>query len=315
MAIGFLTKVGTGITKLAGKSGLILKMRSPELLLVGGVIGVVGAAVMACRATLKVEEVLEKAEEKFDKIKNFAGTEQMSVEEYKKSYYGKDIMTAYIQTGWDFVKLYGPWVAVGAASISLIITGHIILKRRNFALMAAYKTLDEGFKAYQRRVAAKYGVEEEYNLRHGISKCELTEMGYTDENGVEHPPVVSTATVAPYDASIYARYYKQRREYGDGGTLHWSPIQGHNRMNLKAAQTSFNNQLQQMGHVFLNEVYDALGYERTSYGQAVGWVLKGDGDGFIDFGMNSAYNAGFMNDETQDCLLDFNVDGVVFDRI
>jgi hypothetical protein len=57
--------------------------------------------------------------------------------------------------------------------------------------------------------------------------------------------------------------------------------------------------------LFLNDVYDMLGFKRTSNGQLVGW-LKGDGN-FVDFSMAQV--------SLEATLLDFNVDGVIYEQI
>jgi hypothetical protein len=58
-----------------------------------------------------------------------------------------------------------------------------------------------------------------------------------------------------------------------------------------------------------------MGFERTSAGFVVGWVLDGNGDGYIDFGLSEARSSRFMNAEERSVILDFNVDGVVYDLI
>ena len=80
----------------------------------------------------------------------------------------------------------------------------------------------------------------------------------------------------------------------------------------------------------MNEVYDALGLPHTSEGCLVGWLKapadpvaaiaagKQVGDGFIDFGVFGGEGRGareFMSSWDDKILLDFNVDGVVFDKI
>ena len=86
---------------------------------------------------------------------------------------------------------------------------------------------------------------------------------------------------------------------------------------LKAQQTNANVQLTVRGHVFLNEVYDMLGLPRTAAGAIVGWV-RGNGDDVIDFGIwdNNDINSDFVNGYNRSkILLDFNVDGVIYDII
>ena len=59
------------MTKVSGtfnKVGFQLKKHSPEILVVAGVVGTVASAVLACKATLKVDKVLDETKEKMDKV-------------------------------------------------------------------------------------------------------------------------------------------------------------------------------------------------------------------------------------------------------
>jgi len=49
-----------------------------------------------------------------------------------------------------------------------------------------------------------------------------------------------------------------------------------------------------------------LGFERTKEGSVVGWVMD-NGDDYVDFGMLDLWKNGY--------LLDFNVDGVIYDLL
>jgi hypothetical protein len=84
---------------------------------------------------------------------------------------------------------------------------------------------------------------------------------------------------------------------------------------LIGMQNHFNDMLRINHNVFLNEIYDALGFERTPIGALVGWTDDGDGDGFVDFGLFTNENARFVNRLEPVVLLDFNVDGVIYDKI
>ena len=60
-----------------------------------------------------------------------------------------------------------------------------------------------------------------------------------------------------------------------------------------------------------------LGLPRTQAGQLVGWV-KGQGDDFVDFGIfdgDDMKHRDFVNGYERSILLDFNVDGIVYNLI
>lgn len=296
-----------GITRLAGKQAIVLQAHSPEILLVVGIGGLIGSTILACRATLHADEILDEAKEKIDKINQC--TEQ-KLDNYDNNDRKKDLTIVYTQSALQFAKAYSPAIVVGAASIACIVSGHNIMQRRNVALMAAYKLVDEGFKTYRQRVVDEYGEEKDYLLRHGLKAETVTDIEI-GEDGKSHKVKKTKLTVMnPNAPSVYARFYDQ-------SSSEWSPDPGYNLVFLRAQQNYWNDMLKIRGNVFLNEIYDSLGMERSSAGAIVGWVFN-NGDSFIDFGMydgDTTQKREFVNGNEQNILLDFNVDGVVYDII
>ena len=61
-----------------------------------------------------------------------------------------------------------------------------------------------------------------------------------------------------------------------------------NKYYLLALQAQANDRLKSRGHLFLNEVYEMLGFRLTKAGAVVGWIYdprEPMGDNFVDFGM------------------------------
>lgn len=111
--------------------------------------------------------------------------------------------------------------------------------------------------------------------------------------------------------SDYARVF----DYSCTG---WSTSSECNLTFLKNQQSYCNELLRTRGHLFLNEVYDALGIPRTKAGQIVGWVYDENNiasDNFVDFGLSEERCKNFVNGYENTVLLDFNVDGNILDRI
>ena len=133
------------------KTGFKLRKYSPEILVVAGIVGTVVSAVMACKATTKISDILETTRDDIDTIHNFKPDTE-SEETYSEEDRKKDLTIVYIQTGIKFVKLYTPAVLLGAVSIVSILTSNNILRKRNIAIAAAYATVDRGFKEYRNRV-------------------------------------------------------------------------------------------------------------------------------------------------------------------
>lgn len=307
-----LAVIKSSAVKLLGNKALAIQAHSPEILLAAGLTGVVASTVLACRATLKVDQVLEAHRATIEHIDNFV--ELASVGAVKNEYTDQDrkqdLTVVYIQTAQQVAKLYAPAVIVGVASISCILGAHNILKARNLAVMAAYKTLDEGFKAYRNRVAEAYGEDKEYMLRHGLQVEQVIETEIGKDGKAKKVKSTKMVLADPTMPSIYARFF-------DEGSTQWSPTPMYNLLFLRNQQDYFNDMLRVRGHVFLNEIYDALGLERSHAGQIVGWVV-GHGDSFIDFGLydgTKPRHPDFVNGKEPNVLLDFNVDGVVYDMI
>lgn len=278
---------------------LAAKRNSPKLLFVGGVVGMVGTTVLACRATLKVQEVFEEAEK--DNIINNAVREQHP-EEYSEDERQKAAISIYVRSAGKVVRLYAPSVGLGVVSIVALTKSHNILQERNVALMAAYSALDKGFREYRARVIDKYGEDQDREFRYDTEVL-VEGSGKSKKTSVR---------IASGDPSVYAKFY-------DEYSPNWSPDPEINKIFLKNQQNYVNDLLRARGHVFLNEVYERLGLDHTKAGAIVGWVMGDDGDNYIDFGVftNDAEPRvrDFVNGREGSILLDFNVDGVIFDKL
>lgn len=298
--------------KIVGKSGLYLKKYSPEILIGIGVVGLVASTVTACKATLKVDEILKDTNEKLEAVKEVkAQVENGSIKaEYDDKTAAKDKGIIYVQCGLRIVKLYLPSVTLGIAGIGCILGAHNIMQKRNAALLLLYKGVEESFNNYRNRVVEEYGEEKDKEFAYGLRK-EKTVETVKDENGKEKK-VKRDVTVT--DGNVYSRYARFFDEYN----MYWKKSPEYNLMFLTQIQNYANDTLKARGHIFLNEVYDMLGIQRTQEGAIVGWLRDGDKDCYVDFGIHNVYNEkarDFVNGIEPAILLDFNVDGVIYDMI
>lgn len=295
------------------KAGFQLKKHSPEILIVTGVVGTVVSAVMACKATTKVNDILDDTKTKVKQVHDVLEDESIPEEKYSEEDGKKDLAIIYAQTGWNFVKLYGPSVILGALSITSILASNNILRKRNIALAAAYATVDKGFKEYRNRVVERFGKELDRELKYNIKAQEIEEV-VVDEKGKEKTVKKTIEVADPNEYSDYARFFD---EYCEG----WSKDAEYNLIFLKQQQNYANDRLKAKGYLFLNEVYTMLGIEPTKAGQIVGWVYDEEhpiGDNFVDFGMYEVSNPkarDFVNGRERSILLDFNVDGNILDMM
>jgi hypothetical protein len=293
----------SGITKFAGRNTLLLQKKSPTILFAVGVTGFVATTVLASRATLKITDVLEELDE------GKALAERMLDDDnvvYDQSDYNQDVATLYAIAGVEAFKLYGPALLCGGISIAALTGSHHILNKRNAGLSAAYAALDKGFTQYRNRVRAELGDEKDREFRHGHETKEITTIS---EDGTSRTITVKQAP--PGTHSIYAKFF-------DELNVNYQNNPEYNAIFLRAQQNYANDKLRSRGHVFLNEVYDSLGIERTKQGAVVGWVLNSGGDNYIDFGIFNEKSRGaidFVNGREAAIILDFNVDGVIYDLI
>lgn len=274
---------------------------SPQILTGAGIIGVVAAGVMAARATLKLEEELDYAQSRTIQAKEAVATGDQPA---------RHITTTYFRNAVELVKLYGPSVTLGAASIVCIVSAHGILHKRNATLAVAYKTLETAYSNYRERVIEEYGEEVDRDFRLGLRNQEVV-----DEKGKK-------TTVKVADTS---------GKYGDYVFIfgpenpNWEGTHEFNEFFLDGHERYLNDLLRLRGNLFLNEVLDRLGFARTEAGAVTGWVVDKDGksdvgDNYVSFRqypLNNAHakNAEWPEADMNSILLDFNVQGYIVDRL
>lgn len=309
------------LSRSLGKTKLMIKKHSPEILITAGVIGTVTSTVMACKATLKVATIIEDSKEELDAI--HAAGERLETKEslpcadgsvYTKEDLKKDLVMHYTKLTVEVIKTYAPSVILGTLSLSCVFASNNTLRKRNTALAAAYATVDKGFKEYRNRVVDRFGKEVDQELRYNV-KAETFEEKKVDEKTGKEKTVKTTVNVAdPNEYSMYARFY-------DDGCRGWSKDPEHNLWQLRQIQSFLNKKLQNQGYLFLNDVYEELGIQKTKAGQVVGWIYDEKnpiGDNFIDFGIydtNKPAVRDFVNGYERTILLDFNVDGNILDMM
>lgn len=319
-----MTKVDfvNGITRSVNKAGLLAKKYSPEILLAGGIVGVVAGAVLACKATTKVGAILEETKaqvEGIHKVMEDPDLKNRYLEKYGDEFTEeegkKELAIVYVQTGMELAKLYAPALSVGALAITSILVSHRIIHQRNLALAAAYTAVDTSFKDYRKRLVERFGKELDRELRYNLKSQEVEEV-VTDEKGETKVVKSYVETYDPNTISEYARVY-------DDGCRGWTKSAEDNLRFLKIQQSLANEKLKRRGYLFLNEVYDMLGIPHSRAGHIAGWFYDPkncdyEGDDFVDFGiynLDRERNREFINGKERVILLEFNVVGNVYDLV
>lgn len=269
-----------------------LNQSSPTVLVVAGVVGFGATAVMAARATRRIDPVLdEHAKARVDLDSRVYETKQAR---------SGDLLRLYSHTSLELVRIYGPTIVVGTLSTASVLYGHRILQGRHVATLAAYSGLAEQVQAYRGRVAKTLGEDAERDIWEGAHG-----------EWVEDPDNKGQFKLEPkYDEKYNVDSYLT--PWFDRTNVHWCPDAQSNYIFLSGVQSHMQTVLNIRGHVFLNEVFDALHMPRTPQGAVAGWVKDNPlGDTFVDFGFMSAKDPAriaFSKYETPDVQLNFNID-------
>lgn len=301
------TEIMKSVNGAASKTVMKLKKHSPEILVMAGIAGTVVSAVLACKATTKVAEILDETKGTLDTIHEGMETGAINGQEYTTEDGKKDTVVVYAQTGMKLAKLYAPAIILGTLSITSILASNNILRKRNVALGAAYAAIDKSFKEYRGRVIERFGEQVDTELKYGIKAKKFEEIEVDPETGKEKKVKKTVMVADPNLQSDYAVYF-------DSKSRNYETNPDYNRMFLKAQQAFANDKLQTRGHLFLNEVLDDLDLPRTPAGQIVGWTKDGP-DGYVNFRIVE------VERETEDgrhepaLLLDFNVEGNIWEKM
>lgn len=125
------------------------KRRSPELLVVLGVVGFVGTVVMAVKTTPKAQEIIRR-------------------EERRKN--GPLTTGEKVAATW---KIYVPTAVTGLASMACVLGGTATNCKRNAALAAAYATSESTMRLYREKVIETLGEKKEQIVRDEVAKEQI----------------------------------------------------------------------------------------------------------------------------------------------
>ena len=311
--------IKNNISKTFNKAVFLTKKHSPEILMITGVVGIITSGVMACKATLKVNDILEEAKSDIEKVHTVLNDESVTEEKYSEMDSKKDLAAIYVQTGLKLAKVYGPSLIIGTLSITSMFASNNILRKRNVALAAAYAVVDKSFKEYRGRVIDRFGEEVDRQIKYNLKTMKVDEV-ITDENGKEKKVKKKIEVGGPDMYSPYAIIFDETNPY-------WEKDAELNKFFLQSRQAQDNDKLRANGYLFLNDVYEMLGHEKTKAGQVVGWVYdpdSGEGDNYVDFGLYDIYTkpkyeaeakAAFINGYERSVIIDFNVDGNIWEKM
>lgn len=306
-------------TELATKAGQILvktklgiKKHSPEILVVTGIGTGIVAAIIACKQTIKANDIVAEARKSLQNIEDVKELAANNEVEYTEENEQEDRKTIGMQVAVGMVKTYALPAGLGILSITCILAGHHILKKRNVALAAAYSALSTDFMNYRKRVVDKYGKDVDFMLKNGLEKQIIANQVVDPETGEVKETKEEVLTYEGDKLSQYARVFDEV------GSTQWTPSADHNRAFLLMEQNYFNERIRTRGYIFLNEVYERLGFRPTKAGSVVGWVYQNADYEGIDFGIFTAHTqkaAEFLEGTEPSIILDFNVQGDILSLV
>lgn len=318
-------EIVNAMTRTASKYGYRLKKASPTIMIVGAAVCGITATVMACKATIKAQDIIEehKAEVKtIHETKEQIESGQLILKEgaaYTEEDVKKDITAVYLHTGVKLMKAYAPAVSLGTAALGCMFGSHHIMSKRNATLTAAYVALDKTFSEYKSRVTERFSDRVQQELEHNIKAVEV-ESTVKKDDGTEEV-IREYKDIASKHEGVYTCLF-------DESVDTWQPDADLNRNYLLMVERAANKRLKTQGHLFLNEVLSMIGTYggvtmRRPAGQVVGWIYapndpKKHND--VDFHI-TAYDAGndalnsFIDGFERSVMIEFNCDGVIIDKI
>lgn len=310
-------KIAGAAKKVAGGSSLFLKAHAPEIMVGAGVTGFAVTVVSACKATNKARDILDDKDAALAENDECLAEGTLTQDEYRDN--EKHIRRS---TKWMLIKTYTPTATGLIASVILVLGGYKMINGRLVKTAAAYKILEDGFGRYRENVRDEFGEETDWRMLNGV-RPERLEAANAEREANREIEADRKRKKKNHDKrrdsyqEVYSQVFDQ---YSDRWRRSWTPDQVWEYLRQK--QREANDMLRIRKHIFLNEVYDLLGLDRTEAGAVVGWILtKNNPDTFVDFGLDSMpeeRRREFLSaDRNEDIWirLHFNPDGLIYNMI
>jgi len=288
------------IPRAYGAAKLALQANAPTLMVAGGVVSMGAGAVVACKQTLKVEEVLEKHTPDLEKIERGRA---LSLESYTEEVARSDRIKVYTRATIDLTKLYAVPGILFVGGAVLVFRGHHLMVKRNAALAVAFTAVTDAFAKYRSRVVAEQGHEADQRFAHGYVVKEVVD-GETGE--------VAMITTRDWNNTDdpYNRVFER------GASTQWEDDLGLNKMFVSQMERLAQEKLMRRGYLWLSEVYESLGFPENDICRIVGWRVQTLPDGSKDipevsFGLDKPHPDDWKYNRENAIYLDFNCHGLI----
>lgn len=282
----------SALTRAFGAIGMALKKKAPQILIIAGVGGGVTAAVLACKQTRKIDQIIDQNKKDIEDLHKVVNHTPV------------DTMKTYATCGLRFVRHYALPLAIGAASVVAIFGGAAIFKKRIATLAAAYAALEASYAKYRERIKA---------LNPELDKMAIMGVKEKDAEKKNLPATMTTKDEEnPYVYVFDDRSEQFSKDYELGDSI--------NSMKITSIESFFTALLKARGYVFLNEVLDRLDIPQTRAGQLCGWVYnkdneEGDNEVKIDVTVHKQPSIYDDNKTINALILEFNCDGGIVNKL
>lgn len=302
------------VKQTANRAVFQVKKHSPEILVIGGVVGAGLATAMAFKQGSVISEIvathhatMDACDEAVENETVYEDDETGEKKVYNEETSKSDKRIVRVDTIGKLAKAAGPTVIVYVASATAILAGLNIMRKRNLALVAAYATVSETFKAYRERVIEEYGEDVDKAMRYGKKEVEIAVL---DENGNDTGKT-EKINVEEFTNEDYVVYFNK-------DCPGWTSNMNYNVMQVQGIETYLCNYLLSKTYVYLNEAYESLGIHGTRAGQVAGWIYDPgnpdhNGDNVIKTRMEVVHLEQLDGTIEDAIRIDFNIDGVIVD--
>lgn len=280
------------LKRFSKRAAFEIKKKAPGLLMFGGVATMVGGTVFACKATLKVADIVNDAADDMayiDAIKN-EGKVLSTGEIYTEELAANDKKTLKIQTIAKVAKCYAPAALLICLGIVGVCCGHKILSNRYTSMVVAYEGAKTAYMNARERAKEKFGDDVANEIFNPKTKKKVKAV---DKDGNEYEKEIEVPELTGNFADGYHAVFcpETTRDFSDWNTMNAAFIIG---------QLSYlNRRLEEDGYLYLNDALEAFGLEKVPEGQVLGWIFDPNAE---KFGENNHYI--WLGPNIEDFVLD-----------
>ena len=298
-----------------------LSPKAPVAMLAGGVALIVGGTGYACvRSVKKMPAILDDLAEERDAIVDEAGEVEALDPEKKRAEVKREIAKAYLRKLPEVGKVYAVPAAMLASGVALTVGAHNVQAKRVAMAYTAYNSLMTTFSEYRSRVVEAEGSDKDLLYLHGEREETVVEQKETKSGKVTEKEKQVKVFGSGDGDDLYHKCFSMLT------STHWRNDPDYNLQFVTSCQRIANQKLKAQGYLFLDEVYELLGFDLEGFSNAkiVGWI--DDEDAFIDFRIfcpnapwdEQAANRAVLKGQRycdSEIYLDFNCDGIIIDQL